>query len=792
MSRPARIAPVRVALVLWGLAAFAELAWSQPHLAVNGVDAPGAVTVAAGTPLTVVLTDGPANPSDWVGLFAAAAADSSPIAWSYLDGHTTPPTQGLVAATLQFLAPVAAGTYEIRAFAGNTFNRLAASGPLSVTPSPATIAVNGTTPPTGVTVPPASTLALQVTDGPGNPADWIGLFRASDPDASPLTWQYLNGSTAPPAVGLTAASLTVTLPADTGTYEVRLFADGSYNRLATSSAVSAGFPAVTVRLTSPFPGTVFPVGSQIPLAADVSISNGTVNAVEFHADGSTVGTAMTPPYSVTWGSGLVGSHAIVVVVVDSHGGRTQSAPVSVAISQTGPGLLGAPIITPPGGTFGGDQTVIISAAPGATVRFTTDGSWPDVSSAIYTGPLVIPADATVMAQAFQAGWSASVVASATFQIDRAGPTVDAALLPLPNAAGWNHTSVAVTFRCADPSGVQSCSQPAQVTGEGTSVVEGEGVDRVGNRTTTTATVRIDRFPPRVTMTSPSDRLVTADGTLTVTGAVSDDGSGVGRVTCNGMPVQLGEGGAVSCDVPLRPGLNPIILHATDVAGNSASVGVRATRVVPAASVSIAPSQRTILVGETRSLQVVDQGGLPVASDVGWTVDNAAVASLTSESGMATVQGLAAGTATVTVTHAGLTATAEINVITAASLPTGAVRWKSLAGSSGIATTSGPLYATRVDDAVPDLYVLQGAVSGSYFDGTNGPSGSDRARILAQARVWPSWPTSYVGTSCGEVWFYTPVRGQYEVAQGNLIFTGGRYVLFDTGVFGKRPPCSHAK
>ena len=256
---------------------------------------------------------------------------------------------------------------------------------------------------------------------------------------------------------------------------------------------------------------------------------------------------------------------------------------------------------------------------------------------------------------------------------------------------------------------------------------------MGNRTTTTATVRIDRFPPRVTMTSPSDRLVTADGTLTVTGAVSDDGSGVGRVTCNGMPVQLGEGGAVSCDVPLRPGLNPIILHATDVAGNSASVGVRATRVVPAASLSIAPSQRTILVGETRSLQVVDQGGLPVASDVGWTVDNAAVASLTSESGMATVQGLAAGTATVTVTHAGLTATAEINVIAAASLPTGAVRWKSLAGSSGIATTSGPLYATRVDDAVPDLYVLQGAVSGRSGCRASSSTARGRTRGMCHRR-----------------------------------------------------------
>ena len=489
---------------------------SSAHLAVNGVDAPGAVTLSAATPLTVVLTNGPANPSDWVGLFAAAAADSSPIAWSYLDGHTTPPAQGLVAATLRFLAPVTSGTYEVRAFAANTFNRVAASGPVSVTPSQATIAVNGTTPPTGVTVPLASALALQVTGGPGNPTDWIGLFRASDTDASPLTWQYLNGSTAPPAVGLTAASLTVTLPADTGTYEVRLFADNSANRLATSSAVSAGSPAVTVRLTSPFPGTVFPVASQILLSADVSISNGTVTAVEFQVDGSTVGTAMTPPYAVTWDSGLVGSHTVVAVVVDSQGGRTVSEPVTVAIGQTGPGMLGAPIITPPGGTFGGDQTVIISAAPGATVRFTTDGSWPDVSSAIYTGPLVITADATVMAQAFHAGWLASPVASATLVIDRTLPTILTFLIPEANAAGWNNAPVTVSFRCADASGMPSCPAPVSITGDGSRDVQGVAVDAVGNQGAITTTVRVDRTAPSLVLSGDASRQ-TPEVSVTLTG-----------------------------------------------------------------------------------------------------------------------------------------------------------------------------------------------------------------------------------------------------------------------------------
>ena len=93
------------------------------------------------------------------------------------------------------------------------------------------------------------------------------------------------------------------------------------------------------------------------------------------------------------------------------------------------------------------------------------------------------------------------------------------------------------------------------------------------------------------------------------------------------------------------------------------------------------------------------------------------------------------------THAGLTATAEINVIAAASLPTGTLRWKSLTGPSGIATTSGPMYATRVDDAVPDLYVLQGTVSGAqrlqgvFLDGTLATPWDVSPRQPGSSDVW---------------------------------------------------------
>ncbi len=291
-----------------------------------------------------------------------------------------------------------------------------------------------------------------MTGGPGNPTDWIGLYRASDPDVAPLTWQYLNGLTAPPAAGLSAASLTVTLPADTGTYEVRLFANNSFHRLATSSAISAGAPAVTVTLTSPFPGTVFPASMPIALAASASATSGTVARVEYEVDGAVVASASEPPYSVVWTSGLPGIHVVVAVAIDNLNGRTSSVPVSIAIAATGLGTLGPPLITPPGGTFGADQPVTISAAPGATVRLTVDGSEPNETSPIYTSALAIHADTTVTARAFQAGWLASPAAWATFRIDHDGPTMTAFVLPAPNASGWSPSDVTVRFRCEDSRG----------------------------------------------------------------------------------------------------------------------------------------------------------------------------------------------------------------------------------------------------------------------------------------------------------------------------------------------------
>ena len=86
-------------------------------------------SVPPGGTISFTVTNGPGNPTDWVALVNAAAPDSAYVRWSYLNGSQTPPQQGLASASLQFTAPMTAGTYDLRVFANNQLTRIGRSDP---------------------------------------------------------------------------------------------------------------------------------------------------------------------------------------------------------------------------------------------------------------------------------------------------------------------------------------------------------------------------------------------------------------------------------------------------------------------------------------------------------------------------------------------------------------------------------------------------------------------------------------------------------------------------------------
>ncbi|MBZ5556722.1 MAG: IPT/TIG domain-containing protein [Acidobacteriia bacterium] len=211
---------------------------SPATLTVNGVDPPTAVSVAAGTRMTLDVAGGPANATDWVGLYAAGAGDGAYLTWRYLSGTTTPPASGLSSATLTFDAPTSPGSYEFRLFANNTYARLTASTTIVTAASTAQLAVNNVAPPAGVTVAAGSIAIVSVSGGPANAGDWVALYPSGAPNGGYLDWRYLSNTTSPPAAGLAAATLTFTMPVSSGVYEFRFFADNGYGELTASAPVT--------------------------------------------------------------------------------------------------------------------------------------------------------------------------------------------------------------------------------------------------------------------------------------------------------------------------------------------------------------------------------------------------------------------------------------------------------------------------------------------------------------------------------------------------------------------------
>lgn len=84
----------------------------------------------------------------------------------------------------------------------------------------------------GATVIDTGSFNVAVSNGPGNPTDWIAISTAGSPDSNFGGWAYLDGSHTAPTVGLTTATLTMDAPTPDSAYEARFYADNGFTVLA--------------------------------------------------------------------------------------------------------------------------------------------------------------------------------------------------------------------------------------------------------------------------------------------------------------------------------------------------------------------------------------------------------------------------------------------------------------------------------------------------------------------------------------------------------------------------------
>ena len=196
-----------------------------------------------------------ASASDWIGLFAPSAANTAFISRIYVGCGGSPGGAAVPSGSCPFPVPgnVTPGGYELRLFSNNTFTRLATSGPLTVTSAPVTLSVS----PASVAAGASATATWSGITGPTS-GDWIGLYAPSAIDTAYLARVYVGCGASPSGSGAASGSCPFPIPATLppGTYQLRLFANNGFTRLATSgnfsvtsasSATLSASPASVVR-----------------------------------------------------------------------------------------------------------------------------------------------------------------------------------------------------------------------------------------------------------------------------------------------------------------------------------------------------------------------------------------------------------------------------------------------------------------------------------------------------------------------------------------------------------------
>jgi hypothetical protein len=167
-------------------------------------------------------------------------------------------------------------------------------------------------------------------------------------------------------------------------------------------------------------------------------------------------------------------------------------------------------------------------------------------------------------------------------LDVTPPTILATVDTPANAAGWHNRPVTVRFTCTDTgSGIAACEPDQVVTTGGVNlVITGTVVDVAGNIATGVNIFSVDPVPPELVITSPADGPVLSASTVTVTGTVTDDLSGV-TLTVNGAPVNVPSGGgSFSHLLTLQEDPNTFTFVARDGAGNTRERLLCVTRQLP--------------------------------------------------------------------------------------------------------------------------------------------------------------------------------------------------------------------
>lgn len=293
---------------------------------VSGTSTAVGITVTGSAPPTVTLTS-PTNGATYtapatIPLAANATAVGGSVAKvEFFNGATKIGTATTAPYTASWTS-VAAGSYSITAKVTDNLNATATSAGASVTVTapPPTIVLTSPTAGTTYALGQSVLLTAQATS-PQTTLSRIEFYS----DATLI-------STTPVAGGVSSVTANLTWPATgAGPHALSAKVFTAVGGTATSASVNISVSDLAVTLIQPYTGQVFQVGTPVVITANPTESSGSINHVEFYADGSLIGSTPASPYQVVWSGAAAGSHSISAKVFDVSGLSTNSATASINV-----------------------------------------------------------------------------------------------------------------------------------------------------------------------------------------------------------------------------------------------------------------------------------------------------------------------------------------------------------------------------------------------------------------------------------------------------------------------------
>ena len=283
----------------------------------------------------------------------------------------------------------------------------------------------------------------------------INTAAAATPTFSPATGTYTSAQTVTISTTTPSAIIYYTTNGGTPTTSSAVYAGPisvsateTLNAIATASGLSnsaVATAAYTINLAQAATPIFSPGAGTYSSTQTVNISSATPLSTIYY---TTNGTTPTTSSAVYAGPITVSATETIEAIAVASG--YSNSGVATAAYTIGLARAALPIFSPGTGTYTSTQTVNISSAtPLSTIYYTTNGTTPTTSSAVYSGPITVASTETLSAIATASGYSTSAVATATYTFNLALPV--AATPTFSPGAGTYTSAQTVTISSATPS-----------------------------------------------------------------------------------------------------------------------------------------------------------------------------------------------------------------------------------------------------------------------------------------------------------------------------------------------------